>query len=506
MTSSLTRMPDEDLIRRGIQPPAPTVRELAMVLFRQRKVFVWVSGIVLVAAILYAIAGTKYEAKMTILVRHGRADAPVSAQENAPVDLTRLQVTEEELNSEVELLRDDEVLRKVVEASGRSGRDWFYVFHIWDGPAQQVERAARRLAKKLNVEATKKTNLITVSYAADDPQRAAKILQLVANAYLEKHTAVHRPTGEYGFFDQQKSESRLQLEEAKGKLLAFTERHGVVEAAQQRDLALQKLSEIDATHRQTQIDLAETARRVMELEGQLAKLPERTTTQVRISDNPDLMRAMKSSLLDLQLKRTELLTKFEPTHRLVQEVDKQIQQAESAIAAEILLPLRDETTDKNTHYEWAKSELQSAQVQLKALESRERAEATQESSYRNMAQQLGEDAVTQDELASTEKAAQDNYLLYIKKQEEARIDDALDQRGIVNVAIAQQPVAPALPLWSGFMVLAVGAVVAGVSGTGAAFTADYFDPAFRNPDDVLLYLNAPVLASLPKGVKGNLSA
>jgi uncharacterized protein involved in exopolysaccharide biosynthesis len=506
MNYSPTRMPDEDRIRRGTQPPPPTVRELAVVLFRQRKVFVWVAGMVLAAAILYAIAGTKYEAKMTILVRHGRADAPVTAQENAPVDLTRLQVTEEELNSEVELLRDDDVLRKVVEQSGRSGRDWFYLFHLWDTHAQQVERAARRLAKKLDVEATKKTNLITVSYAADDPQRAATILQLVANAYLEKHTVVHRPTGEYGFFDQQKSESRLQLEEAKGKLIEFTSRHSVVEASQQRDLALQKLSEIDASHRQTQIDMAETQRRVSELEAQLTKLPERTTTQVRISDNPELLRAMKSTLLDLQLKKTQLLTKFEPTHRLVQEVDQQIQQAQATIAAENTFPLRDETTDKNEHFEWAKSELQSAQVQLKALEARERAEAIQETAYREMSRQLGEDAITQDELASAEKAAQDNYLLYIKKQEEARIDDALDQRGIVNVAIAEQPVVPALPLLSAWMVLLVGFVGAGVSGAGAAFTADYFDPAFRDPDDVLAYLNAPVLASLPKGVKGSLTA
>ena len=86
------------------------------------------------------------------------------------------------------------------------------------------------------------------------------------------------------------------------------------------------------------------------------------------------------------------------------------------------------------------------------------------------------------------------------------MDDALDERGIVNVAIAEQPVAPALPVWSVWMVLAVGAVAAGASGTGAAFAADYFDPAFRTPDDVLAYLNSPVLASLPRDVYGELSA
>jgi uncharacterized protein involved in exopolysaccharide biosynthesis len=119
---------------------------------------------------------------------------------------------------------------------------------------------------------------------------------------------------------------------------------------------------------------------------------------------------------------------------------------------------------------------------------------------------LGEDAVTQDDLVSSEKAAQETYLLYAKKQEEARMDDALDQRGIVNVAIAERPVAPALPVWSAWMVLVIGVAAAGATGTAAAFAADYVDPAFRTPEDVLAFLNAPVLASLPRRAQESLSA
>jgi len=273
-----------------------------------------------------------------------------------------------------------------------------------------------------------------------------------------------------------------------------------VAAAQQRDLALEKLSELDASYRQTRIDLDETRQRVWELQAQLAALPPRSTTQVRTADNPELLKALKSSLLDLQLKRTELLTKFEPGHRLVHEVEQKIAQAQAAIAAEDLSPVRDETTDKDVHYEWAKSELEKAQVQLKTLTARAAATAAQVAAYRTTAQQLGEDAITQDDLASTEKAAEENYLLYVKKREEARMADALDLRGIANVAIAEQPVAPALPVWSGWMVLLVGLVAAGATGTAAAFAADYLDPAFRTPDDVLACLEAPVLASLPRGV------
>jgi uncharacterized protein involved in exopolysaccharide biosynthesis len=498
-------MPSEDLIRARAQESAPTMRELAMVLFRQRKVFVSVSGLVIAGAVLYAVAGAKYQANMKVLVRRGRADAPLSAAENAPLDLTRMTITEEELNSEVELLRDDEVLRRVVEETG-TGRDWFHFMHPGEGNSQRVERAARRLGGKLQVEAVKKTNLIAISYAADDPRVAAKVLQAVGNAYLEKHMDVHRPGGELGFFTQQTIESRRQLEESKRNLLQFTTAHRVVAAAQQRDLALQKLSDEDANYRQTRIDLAETQQRVWELGDLVAKLPERTTTQIRSADNPELLKALKSSLLDLQLKRTQLLTKFEPSHRLVKEVDQQIAQNQAMIAAENAFPLRDETTDKNVHYEWAKTELQQAQVQLKGLQAREAATSAQEDAYRAMARQLGEDAITQDDLLSTEKASEDNYLLYVKKQEEARMGDALDERGIVNVAIAEHPIAPALPVWSAWSVLAIGLVAAGAAGTGAAFAADHVDPAFRTPDDVLAYLHSPVLASLPRSVRGKLSA
>jgi len=352
----------------------------------------------------------------------------------------------------------------------------------------------------------KKTNLITVSYSSPDPRRAAGVLQSLANAYLEKHAGVHRPGGELLFFEQQTKESRRNLEQAERNLLEFMAGRDVVEAAEQRDRVLQRLSDEDALYRQTRVELTETQQRVWELQALLARLPERTTTQVRIADNAGVLTSLKSRLEALQEQRIQLLTKFEPGHRLIQQVEQEITQAQAAIAAENLSPVRDETTDRNTHYEWAKGELQRAQVQLKALQAKAAATAMQESSYHTIARRLGQDAVAQDDLQSTEKAAEGNYLLYVKKQEEARMADALDQQGIVNVAIAELPVAPALPLFSTFTVLIVGLAAAGAAGTGAAFAVDYVDPAFRTPDEVLACLNAPVLASLPRPVHGRLMA
>ena len=111
-----------------------------MVVFRQRKVFVWVAGVVMVSALAYLFAGARYRAELKLLVRPGRADAPASAQANAPLDLTRLAITEEELNSEVELLQDDGVLRKVVEENRLGRTDWWHFLRRHEGPADRVER------------------------------------------------------------------------------------------------------------------------------------------------------------------------------------------------------------------------------------------------------------------------------------------------------------------------------------------------------------------------------
>jgi uncharacterized protein involved in exopolysaccharide biosynthesis len=58
----------------------PTAREVAMVLFRQRRVFVCAMGLVLAGALFYLVAGARYQTRLQVLVGRERADTPVTAQ------------------------------------------------------------------------------------------------------------------------------------------------------------------------------------------------------------------------------------------------------------------------------------------------------------------------------------------------------------------------------------------------------------------------------------------
>jgi uncharacterized protein involved in exopolysaccharide biosynthesis len=201
--------------------------------------------------------------------------------------------------------------------------------------------------------------------------------------------------------------------------------------------------------------------------------------------------------LELELQRTSLATKFQPSYRLIQEVDEEISQAKAAIQAEEVKPLRDETTQDDPEFQWAHSEHLKNEVELRALKQKQAVASEQVSSYRATAEKLQESAIAQHDLEQQVKAAEDKYLLYASKREEARIGDALDQNGVLNVAIAQQPRAPAIPVWS-FLAAACFSFVgaAGVS-TAIVFAADYFAPSFRTPEEVFELLGSPVLASLP---------
>ena len=151
-------------------------------------------------------------------------------------------------------------------------------------------------------------------------------------------------------------------DEAQAKLTDFTKETGVVSAQLERDAALQQANEFDSIAHQAQTTMTETEQRVRALQTQLQSMQPRMATVVRTSDNPQLLGQLKSTLLNLELKRTELLTKYKPTYRLVQEVDQQIADAKSAISSEQSKPIREESSDQDPNYQWVRAELTKAQA------------------------------------------------------------------------------------------------------------------------------------------------
>ena len=476
-----------------------TTRDFVAIVFRQKRI-VLISFVLAVLIIIFSgLLTPQYQSQMEILVRRERLE-PVMSSEINLMQPNPDEVSEEELNSEVELLNSEDLLQKVVVATGLQNEKHFAIDQRRKNTARETDiaKAIEHLRSNISVSPLHKTNVISVSFEAPDPKLATRVLKTLAASYVEKHLEVHRPTGEFTFFDQQTERYRTGLKDAEARLQAFNQGQGITSADLERDLAVQKVAEFNASYEQTQAQIAETGQRIQSLEQMDRSIPTRQVTQVRTYANAELMQQMKSTLLNLNLKRTELLTKYDPSYRLVQEIDKQIADTNAAIATEESSPIRDETIDQSSTHEWVKAELTKAQTDLAGLKAKAAANDITLNKLRTTASRLQEASVVQQDLQRAAKTQEENYLLYLHKEEQARINDALDQTGILNVAIAEEPTAPVLPVRSPLPYALLSVLLAGVGSLTLAVVCDFFNPSFRTPSEITAYLGAPVLASIPK--------
>jgi uncharacterized protein involved in exopolysaccharide biosynthesis len=177
---------------------SPTLRDVAAVFFRQKHLLAISFVAIATTGILYAALFPSYKAEMKVLLRRGRIDPAVSPTPTPSPAFEHDEITEEELNSEVELLHDEDLLRQVVLDTGLGQRTWVSVL-TRQNFEQRTEKAVRRLAGELDVQPVRKSRLITVSYSASNAAQSAAVLQSLARAYLAQHAANVRPSGEQFF-------------------------------------------------------------------------------------------------------------------------------------------------------------------------------------------------------------------------------------------------------------------------------------------------------------------
>jgi capsular polysaccharide biosynthesis protein len=99
------------------------------------------------------------------------------------------------------------------------------------------------------------------------------------------------------------------------------------------------------------------------------------------------------------------------------------------------------------------------------------------------------------------KEAEDNYQLYAKKREEARIADELDRQKITNVSIAEAPALSQIPSSPNRPLnLVLGVFVAGLLSLGTVFSAEMLGDTINTPRQLEALTGAIVLATVPENI------
>lgn len=480
-----------------------TLRDVMSRLFRHKRLAIVVFCGLSLAAVLFAglWAARYYQASMEILVQSDRTDTAITSSETSPI-LNNDVVTPDQINSEMALLQGADMLHSVASTCGLDqGWSPSDIFLPWDAKQRKVQKLAKatnHLASALDVEVEKVSDVIDVSYGkTGSPETPACVLKALRNLYLEKHLQLRRPAGSSTFFAHETDQYRQALKEAEARLANFGPEEGIAAPDVVRTNIALALANSVATSHSTDEAISADQQRIKDDELQMAATPQRSLTHQDSNSADVLLQQLQSNLLLAQLKRTQLALKYEPTYPLVKEADQEIASTRQAIAEAQATQYVNKTTDVDPTYELLREDLAKTRADLA---SRKATAVAVERSIQSMGRQmvdLDQKAVKQASLLREVKADEATYLLYLDKQGQERTSDALDNKGIANVAIAVEPGVPAIPAYNPLLVLLIGLVLAVFTSIGAAYTADYIDPSFQTPAKVFEALNVPVVVSLP---------
>lgn len=456
-------------------PATDSLRDIAAILLRRK----WQILAIFVLVFAGVTAGTlmmpkQYESHMMILVKNERADMVVTADSNTGTGYQGA-VSEEQINTEIELLNSNSLLRQIVEKCGLDKTENASGSPASERPAVVIEKAVARLQKSLSITPVRKANVIQVDYTSKDRHLAAAVLRQLSDSYLEAHLRLHSTPGTYQFFASQTARYQQELNDAEAKLTAFRHQDDIVMLEQQKEVMLQKASESQSALLQAEATIGKYTDKIADTRRQLASDAPRVVTQSRTGPNQYSVDHLSAMIADLQNKRTELLSKFRPDDRLVLEVEQEITDTRSALERATKSAAIEESTDVNPVRQTLDISLAKDQADLAGIQARRQSLVGQTQSYRRQLMTLGNATAQFDDLTRARKEAEDNYLLYSRKTEEARIAESLDRQKIANAAIAETPVEPQLPSKPNVpMNIALGVLLAGFLSIGIAFSAEYF--------------------------------
>src|ERR1700733_8574313 len=272
-----------------------SARDLLAPLFRRKKllglIFV---GMSLVTVVVAVMASSLYESKMEVLVNRQRLDPMVSAEPTFQTPPTPPPLTEEEVNSEIELLKSGDLLRETVLANNLQylergtlsaalfsrGQDNWY-----------VSKAVDRLSKKLDVSVVTKTNVIEVRYKSKSPEIAYGVLKKIADLYMQKHLAVQRPDGSFDFFDKETERYREALAGSEQRLADFGKAQGAVPEVESTGMAQQVVNSVANLHRAHEA-IAADKERIRTEQAQMEATPARSATMAISNDASILLQQL----------------------------------------------------------------------------------------------------------------------------------------------------------------------------------------------------------------------
>jgi uncharacterized protein involved in exopolysaccharide biosynthesis len=401
----------------------------------------------------------------------------------------------EYLNTEIEILTCEELAEKVLTT--------LQVDKVYPGlkeipsPAKNVTalmQAVWTFENRLKVLPVNDSNVLHITFEHPNPEIAAKAVNLLVDAYVEKHVSIHnRPQA--GFVGDQLAALRARLAASEKNLTQYQRQNSAFSLAQQRSLLLKQRSDLDSAYRFTEGEINELSRKAASMRGQIRRLATGDGSYTR-SRLDETLATAKSRLLQQQLKEQELLRKYSASNPLVEHARQEI-----ALTKEFLKKEEEGITARtktgNEVYQELEMEMLKAEA---ALASHAGRAETLKSQLLAVTRHINElDANETDvERLKRELAMYDvTFRRYADRYEQARLEDDMNRLRFSNVKIIEAALPPGSPSKPNLALNLFAGFVYGIAAAiGWAYLLEDLQGTYSDPERVQKDLRLPVLVTV----------
>jgi uncharacterized protein involved in exopolysaccharide biosynthesis len=480
-------------------------RTLRRILERHRRnaliVFCSVAFLAFVGTLLMP---RSYYSEARLFVRFGRENL-VDPTATGGQMVSLYESRESEINSLIEILKSRAILDRVVKELGPayilSGKESKAVSQAETNnrPSPAAQRAVAQLERTVTVWPPRKTNIIIIGCKAESPAMAQRIVAKFVEVYLDEHVRVHRASGSYEFFEHETQKSLARWRKAADQLRDTKNRLGIVTIEGQRKKFEDQISTLNTQLLANRSELKTSQGKIAALQQLINSLPEKIVTQV--AEGPSgAFDGMRQTLYQLEAQQQELAAKMQDSHPRLAAISQQVEDLRAILAKQP--PERAQATEAlNPSRQALELSRLAESAQAEALQARERSLVASQQQVERELQEFNAQAIVVEQLQQQVALAEANHKDYSQKLEQARISRSLDDERISSISLVQP--ASYIATATGprrAVVLALGLVIAALSGVGTALIAAWLNPLITTAEQLASILNVPLTGSIPAEV------
>lgn len=447
------------------------IREVLTILFAQKKIVLGTCCLFLAVTLVVAFFFPPlFNVEGQIMIRGKKAQKAPETLEKT--ELKVLDITQEDLNTEMRIIHSKEVAQNTVRSLKNSGQ----MYQNLPLEGQQFNKAVKKIIRNLEVELVPKSNVLSISMLGNNPDRMLSIMETLFNEYVRYRSKLDRVEGQEAFYKREIDTFRQKIQTLESDLIGIAKRAGTPEPVREiesNNLLRKELQKVSGELEREAIDLQETIRML-----------DRALDSKRLSfysfiENPSI-NALSGRLQDLYMERGQIARIYSDQSKKLRHVDEQLEDTFVSLKSEV-----------DSYKENLNARLTIVRGKQEAIKKR-----LDILSKRNI--DLYMLSIESQRVERDLDLLKQSYKTFATRLGEANISSRSSAQGLFSISVLSRPSYSGRPVFPNKgTFIPIGLLAGLVTGISLAFLKEYFEHTFKKPEDTERFAGLKTIVSVP---------